>query len=321
MDNAAQQLKIIDLKLQSKIIKDEDVATLANIEYVGTLANSEKKQLAQEVWKTTKKLISNESDYHKILYPLHTSTCLYKICCNVARRQPQLAPEVFETFRTRLKSNKNNGATIENAYRSLRDIAHIPELRGEVFKTFRATVQSSENDMSTLDEACRVLDLALKDNPSLELASEIRTTAKTILQSDKLDYQRNDYGRPRDKAKDLLYSCRDYVADQKLLTFEEFFDGCKPYGEAGDFVISEAKKLYETFKTPDAIMEFHDAYHKAPKETAKKCNLQYEKYSYHGFDTVCISAVAYAKHVQQHSKKAPQKNKSLSKIMADRYYT
>lgn len=308
MDNAAQRLKIIGLKSH---ITGDDIIKLANMEYLETLA--EEKQLAQEVWEITKKFISNESDYRKSLYPFCTSTCLYKICCNVARRQPQLAPEVFETFRTRLKSSINNDVTIGNAYRFLGGIAHIPELRGEVFKTFRAAVQSSENDMNTLNNACYALDSALKYHPSLELASEISTIVKEILRSDSLDYQGRYYGRPRD----LLCSCRDYIADQKLLTFEEFFDGCKPCGKAGDFVISEAKKLYETFKTPDAIMEFHDAYHKAPEETAKKCNLRYEEY--HGlFDDVCISAATYAKHVQQHSEKAPQKQK-LTKDNGGRY--
>ena len=97
-----------------------------------------------------------------------------------------------------------------------------------------------------------------------------------------------------------------YKATEKPYTFDEFFEGYKNYDNGGkldQIIIADAKKVFETLKTPEAIDQFHKADYTTQQKMVAGLDDGHSSYS---FFSVCHNAYRYAIYAQKYVKEDTQ---------------
>lgn len=87
-----------------------------------------------------------------------------------------------------------------------------------------------------------------------------------------------------------------------IKSFDEYFEGYKNYDDGGKLdqvIITDAKKVYETLKTPEAINEFYKASFEKQQEMVKGLDDGHSGFS---FSCVCNNAYRYATYAQEYVK-------------------
>ena len=116
-------------------------------------------------------------------------------------------------------------------------------------------------------------------------------------------------GNDLDYAKDVKTENEKTVqsTDETFISFDEYFADYKNYGGNGkiDKVIkSDAKKVFNELKTPEAIQTFFEADDEVQKKMVSGLN---KDHSNRSFYYVCKCALDYASYVQEYIKDNPQK--------------
>ena len=85
---------------------------------------------------------------------------------------------------TQLQSDKGNGISLEKAYHTLHNIAkENPELADQVFGTFKTAIQSDKNSELSLIIAYHYLSDIVEADPTL--VEQVLDTFETAVQSDR----------------------------------------------------------------------------------------------------------------------------------------
>ncbi|MBR1601525.1 MAG: hypothetical protein IJ677_08110, partial [Alphaproteobacteria bacterium] len=81
-----------------------------------------------------------------------------------------------------------------------------------------------------------------------------------------------------------------------IKSFDEYFEGYKNYDDGGKLdqvIIADAKKVFETLKTPEAIEQFHKADYETQQKMVKGLDDGHSGFS---FSCVCSVAHQYASY-------------------------
>ncbi|MBQ9035625.1 MAG: hypothetical protein IJ099_06700 [Alphaproteobacteria bacterium] len=100
----------------------------------------------------------------------------------------------------------------------------------------------------------------------------------------------------------VAYKYASYKATETPYTFDEYFAGYKNYDDGGKLdqvIIADAKKVYETLKTPEAINKFYKASFEKQQEMVKGLDDGHSGFS---FSCVCNNAYKYATYAQKYVK-------------------
>ena len=90
--------------------------------------------------------------------------------------------------------------------------------------------------------------------------------------------------------------------DSTIKSFSEYFAGYKNYdngGELDQMIIADAKKVFETLKTPEAIQSFHKADYKTQQKMVSGLDDGHSGFS---FGCVCQCAYNYSAYAQKYIK-------------------
>lgn len=104
----------------------------------------------------------------------------------------------------------------------------------------------------------------------------------------------------------------DYRAKNQPETFDMYFDGYKYFDNGGKTdkqIIADAKKLYETLKTPEKIRNFQDYGSEAYADMEKNMRKQHLNIT---MDAVCQCAEEYADYAIKYCKHSPENDLSKS---------
>lgn len=108
----------------------------------------------------------------------------------------------------------------------------------------------------------------------------------------------------------LAHKYADYKATEEPYTFDEYFADYKNYDDGGELdqmIVADAKKVFETLKTPERINEFYKFSYEKQQETVKGLN---EGHSGFSFGCVCRSAYEYAEYAKKYVKENTLQNKA-----------
>ena len=107
----------------------------------------------------------------------------YSVLSDIVKANPELAEQVFDTFKTAVQSDKNNIETFQQAYFKLGEIAKAnPALAEQVFDTLKTTMQSDKNNELSLTDVYWTLGNITEANPALaEQAIDMAKTARKDL--------------------------------------------------------------------------------------------------------------------------------------------
>ncbi len=98
------------------------------------------------------------------------------------------------------------------------------------------------------------------------------------------------------------YNYAEYKTKEQPYTFDEYFAGYKNYdngGELDQMIIADAKKVFETLKTPEAIQSFHKADYKTQQKMVSGLDDGHSGFS---FGCVCQCAYNYSAYAQKYIK-------------------
>ena len=117
----------------------------------------------------------------------------------------------------------------------------------------------------------------------------------------------------------VAHQYASYKAVEAPYTFDEYFVGYKNYdngGELDQMIIADAKKVFETLKTPEAIEQFQKADYETQQKMVKGLD---DGHSGASFAYVCHNAYIYATYAQKYVKEdtqgkiAESKNERITK--------
>ena len=107
--------------------------------------------------------------------------------------------------------------------------------------------------------------------------------------------------------------------ENDLKSFDEYFAGYKNYDNGGKLdqvIIADAKKVFETLRTPEAIEGFYKADYKKQQEMVPGLDDGHSGFS---FGCVCQSAFRYATYAQKYVKSDPkEKLSSMRQKLAEK---
>lgn len=108
----------------------------------------------------------------------------------------------------------------------------------------------------------------------------------------------------------LAHKYAEYKAAEEPNTFDEYFADYKNYDDGGkldQMIIADAKKVFETLKTPERINEFYKAGYEKQQEMVKGLNDGHSGFS---FSCVCHCAYEYAEYAKKYVKENTLQNKA-----------
>lgn len=98
-----------------------------------------------------------------------------------------------------------------------------------------------------------------------------------------------------------------------MKSFDEYFEGYKNYDDGGKLdqgIVADAKKVFETLKTPKAIDQYYKADYEKQQQMVKGLDDEHSGFS---FFCVCSVAYKYASYTQKCIEEATQQNISEPK--------
>ena len=108
------------------------------------------------------------------------------------------------------------------------------------------------------------------------------------------------------------YNYAEYKAKEQPYTFDEYFAGYKNYDNGGKLdqrIIADAKKVFETLKTPEAIQNFHKADYKTQQKMVGGLDDGHSGFS---FGCVCQCAYNYSAYAQKYIKDSVKEQSKTS---------
>ena len=92
---------------------------------------------------------------------------IYNSLLSIAEEYPEQIPQVLDTYKVALASEKNDSFSLETAYKSLAPIARVaqPEQIPQVLEAYKVALANKENDRDSLLEAYWSLDIIAKSHP------------------------------------------------------------------------------------------------------------------------------------------------------------
>lgn len=135
-------------------------------------------------------------------------------------------------------------------------------------------------------------------------------------------FQNTDYQTQQDVVKGLdeghsgasfasvcsaAHKYAEYKANEEPFTFDEFYAGYKNYDDGGKLdqtILADAKKVFETLKTPKAINKFLKSSYKKQQKMVSEVDL--EQHSGFSFSCVCNVAYKYAMYASKYIKENPE---------------